>query len=145
MSERTVLLVGALMGLLAVGAGSLGAHGLEGLILPDQASSFGTGVEYHMYHALAVLACAGFVARFRLVVTIAVICFAAGTLVFSGALYALALTGASFLGAIAAFGGTLLLMGWLALVAGFWIRGEKALVLLPSVEPTTPTRPTPIA
>lgn len=138
MSERTILLIGGIMGIVAMTAGSLGAHGLERWIRPDAIDLFETGVRYHMFHALAILAAVGFVGRFRLVTTIAVACFVIGTLIFSGSMYALAMHEARWLGATAAFGGVFLLMGWGALVVGFWIRGERAFVLLPASDPPEP-------
>ena len=77
-----------------------------------------TGVEYHFYHALALLA-VGLLARQLQpsgALTAAGVCFALGVLLFSGSLYALALSGVRVLGAVTPFGGLLFLVGWACLV-----------------------------
>lgn len=109
--------VGAVLGFLAVAFGAFGAHGLkarlDGL---GTAASFQTAVQYHMYHALALLAL-GMIAVFRpgTAVTVAGWSFLLGVLVFSGSLYVLSLTGLKWLGAITPIGGLAMLVGWAAL------------------------------
>jgi uncharacterized membrane protein YgdD (TMEM256/DUF423 family) len=115
--DRTLLLVGAVFGCIAVGFGAFGAHGLRGRLSPEMLAVFETGVRYQMYHALAILVTAaalGFVdARlFR----IAGWLFALGIVLFSGSLYALALTGVTRLGMITPLGGLAFLAGWVALI-----------------------------
>ena len=56
--QRTFLLAGALAGLIGVGFGAFGAHGLRGRLSPDMLAVFETGVRYQMYHALALMAIA---------------------------------------------------------------------------------------
>jgi uncharacterized membrane protein YgdD (TMEM256/DUF423 family) len=82
---------------------------------------FETGVRYQMYHALAILATAALMSRLDgRAVVIAGWSFFAGILIFSGSLYALALTGVTTLGAITPIGGVIFLVGWIALaVAAF--------------------------
>ena len=109
------------MGFVGVGLGAFGAHGLRGRLSPEMLSVFETGVRYQMYHALALLAVALMMSRVegRLVV-IAGWSFTAGILIFSGSLYALALTGVTTLGAITPIGGVAFLAGWVALaIAAF--------------------------
>ena len=113
----TFLLLGAVAGFLGVGLGAFGAHGLRSRLSPDMLAIFETGVRYQMYHALALLAVAAIIARAggaRLLVA-AGWCFAAGIVLFSGSLYALALTGVSILGAVTPFGGLAFLAGWACL------------------------------
>jgi len=115
------MFIGALMGFVGVGLGAFGAHGLRGRLSPEMLSVFETGVRYQMYHALALLAVALMMSRVegRLVV-IAGWSFTAGILIFSGSLYALALTGVTTLGAITPIGGVAFLAGWVALaIAAF--------------------------
>jgi uncharacterized membrane protein YgdD (TMEM256/DUF423 family) len=108
--------LGALSAFLAVGAGAFGAHALRARLGPAMLLVFETGARYQMYHALALLAVAWAVTRWpgRLTVS-AGWCFVAGTVLFSGSLYAMALTGQRSLGAITPLGGVALLSGWLCL------------------------------
>src|SRR5207237_5851618 len=113
----TFLLIGALAGFLGVAAGAFGAHGLRGRLSPEMLGIFETGVRYHMYHALALVAIAAFMTKFDgRAVTAAGWCFTAGIFIFSGSLYALALTGVTVLGAITPIGGLAFLAGWILLV-----------------------------
>jgi uncharacterized membrane protein YgdD (TMEM256/DUF423 family) len=119
--DRTFMFVGALMGFVGVGLGAFGAHALRGRLSPEMLAIFETAVRYQMYHAIALLAVAAMMSRIdgRSVV-IAGWSFIAGILIFSGSLYALALTGVTMLGAITPLGGLALLAGWVALaIAAF--------------------------
>lgn len=113
--------LGGLLGLMAVAAGAFGAHGLRGQLTSEMLSAFETGARYQMYHALALLAVALLLER-RPSATIRVAgwCLASGTVVFSGSLYLLALTGVRWLGAITPLGGVALLVGWATLAYGIW-------------------------
>src|SRR5512144_2321740 len=119
--DRTFMFIGALMGFVGVGLGAFGAHGLRGRLSPEMLAIFETGVRYQMYHALALLALAAMMPRLEgRTVLIAGWSFTAGILIFSGSLYALALTGVTMLGAITPIGGVAFLAGWIALaVAAF--------------------------
>ena len=114
--NRTFLLIGALAGFTGVAGGAFGAHALRGHLTPDMLTVFETGVRYQMYHALALLATGLLAARLdKWLITMAGWLFTAGIVLFSGSLYALALTGAPGLGAITPIGGVLLLLGWACL------------------------------
>jgi uncharacterized membrane protein YgdD (TMEM256/DUF423 family) len=114
--ERTFFVAGALSGLVSVAAGAFGAHALRARLPPDLLAVFETGARYQMYHALALLAVAWAAGRWPgPLVTWAGWLFLAGTLLFSGSLYALALTGARWLGAVTPLGGLCFLAGWLCL------------------------------
>src|SRR3954465_7259127 len=114
--DRTFMFVGALMGFGGVGLGAFGAHGLRGRLSPDMLAVFETGVRYHMYHALALILVSFVLGRFSgwLVYT-AGWCFVAGIVLFSGSLYALALSGVTILGAVTPLGGVAFLVGWACL------------------------------
>jgi len=114
--DRNFLLLGAVFGFLGVGLGAFGAHGLRGRLTPEMLGVFETGVRYHMYHALALVLVAAIMPRLGgWLVTTAGWCFAAGIVVFSGSLYALALSGVTILGAITPIGGLAFLAGWACL------------------------------
>jgi uncharacterized membrane protein YgdD (TMEM256/DUF423 family) len=115
--DRTFLLVAAILGFLGVALGAFGAHGLRSRLSPEMLAVFETAVRYQMYHVFALLivsAAIGHLGNARLLV-MAGWFFFAGILIFSGSLYALALTSTSVLGAITPFGGLALLIGWACL------------------------------
>ena len=115
--DKTFLFVGALLAGIGVGLGAFGAHGLRGRLSPDMLAVFETGVRYHMYHALAIMATAAMMTRLEgRAATVAGWSFTGGILIFSGSLYALALTGVTTLGAITPIGGLAFLIGWVSLM-----------------------------
>ena len=115
------MFVGALMGFVGVGLGAFGAHGLKGRLPAEMLAVFETGVRYQMYHALALLVLGALMSRLEgRAVVVAGWSFTAGILIFSGSLYALALSGVTMLGAITPIGGAAFLIGWIALaIAAF--------------------------
>ena len=114
--ERLFFSVGAISAFLAVAAGAFGAHALRARLDPAMLAVFETGARYQMYHALGLLAVAWALTRWpgpwagR-----AGWLFLVGTVLFSGSLYALALSGIRWLGAITPLGGLAFLAGWLCL------------------------------
>ncbi|HEU5358822.1 MAG TPA: DUF423 domain-containing protein [Gemmatimonadales bacterium] len=119
--DRTFAALGALSAGLAVAAGAFGAHALKGHLSPEDLAVFETGARYQMYHALALLAVAWAASRWPVpAVSVAGWLFVAGTILFSGSLYALALTGVRWLGAVTPLGGVAFLAGWAALALGAW-------------------------
>ena len=111
--DKTFLLLGAIAAFLAVTLGAFGAHGLRGRLSPEMMAVFQTGVQYHMYHALALILVAGIMGRMSgWLVQAAGWCFVAGIVLFSGSLYLLAVTGVTVLGAITPIGGVAFLAGW---------------------------------
>lgn len=110
------LLVGSAYGFLGVALGAFGAHALKQRLSADMLAVWRTAVEYQFYHALALLLL-GVLARQwpELSLNAAGTCFMFGVLLFSGSLYALALTDVRMLGAITPVGGLLFLVGWLSL------------------------------
>ena len=114
--DRTFLLAGAVAGLIAVGFGAFGAHGLRGRLTPEMLAVFETGVRYHMYHALALLLTAALMPHVQGKTMVAAgWLFVAGIVLFSGSLYLLAVTGITILGAITPIGGVAFLAGWACL------------------------------
>jgi uncharacterized membrane protein YgdD (TMEM256/DUF423 family) len=118
---RLFFSLGAALAFVAVGAGAFGAHALRARLTPELLAVFETGARYQMYHALGLLAAAwatrewpGTAAR------AAGWLFLAGTVIFSGSLYLLALTGVTWLGAVTPLGGVAFLAGWLALARASW-------------------------
>jgi uncharacterized membrane protein YgdD (TMEM256/DUF423 family) len=110
------LAVGAFAGGLGVGLGAFGAHGLKARLAPELLAVFETGVRYHMFHALALLAVAWATTRWTSPwLAAAGWLFVAGIVVFSGSLYLLALTGTRWWGAITPIGGLAFILGWLCL------------------------------
>ena len=96
--------------------GAFAAHGLKSRLTPDLLATFETGVRYHMFHALGLFAVAWAATRWPGGGTTAAgWLFVAGTLIFSGSLYLLAITGVRGLGAITPLGGLCFLAGWLVL------------------------------
>jgi uncharacterized membrane protein YgdD (TMEM256/DUF423 family) len=119
--ERTFVIIGALLGASGVAAGAFGAHALKAWLSPDLTAVFETGVRYQLLHALALLVAAWATTRWPGTAVIASgWCFVAGTIVFSGSLYLLALTGMRWMGAITPVGGLLFVGGWLLLAWGVW-------------------------
>jgi uncharacterized membrane protein YgdD (TMEM256/DUF423 family) len=116
-SAKLWLALGAGYGLLGVALGAFGAHALKARLAGELAATWQTAVQYHFWHALALLA-VGLLALQRPAPALhaAGAAFALGTLLFSGSLYALALTGVRSLGAVTPLGGVLLLCGWGALL-----------------------------
>jgi uncharacterized membrane protein YgdD (TMEM256/DUF423 family) len=113
--------IGALNAAIAVGAGAFAAHGLRNRLEARALEIFETGARYQMYHAVAIVL-AGMLATFgasRGAQTAGWI-FQAGIVLFSGSLYALALTGIRGLGAITPLGGLAFIAGWLWLGWTAW-------------------------
>src|SRR6266513_3825371 len=116
--DRTFLLIGSILGFLGVVFGAFGAHALRSRLSPEMLAVFETGVRYQMYHAFALLITALALARFDgWLLRTAGWLFTAGIVLFSGSLYALALTGVTVLGAITPLGGLAFLAGWACLLA----------------------------
>jgi uncharacterized membrane protein YgdD (TMEM256/DUF423 family) len=133
--DRAFLVLACLFGFLGVAFGAFGSHALRARLSPERLGRFDTGVRYQLWHALALFAVVlvdgvrflpsgGASASSGLLSTESYDVFAAvagwlfvvGIVLFSGSLYALALTGGRRWGAVTPFGGMCLLLGWLALL-----------------------------
>lgn len=114
--DRVFFILGSVSAFLAVALGAFGAHGLKDGLTPDMLAVFETGVRYQMYHALALLAVGWACTRWPgPLATASGWLFVAGTVIFSGSLYVLALSGVRWLGAITPLGGASFLAGWVCL------------------------------
>jgi len=116
MSWTTWVISGALMAALGVGLGAFGANALKARLVPEALAVFEVGVKYHMYHALGLIGIGLVATRIEATgIKVAGSAFLIGILLFSGSLYALALTGQRSLGMITPLGGVAFITGWLAL------------------------------
>jgi uncharacterized membrane protein YgdD (TMEM256/DUF423 family) len=114
--DRTFLLLGAVAAFLAVTLGAFAAHALRGRLSPEMMAVFQTGVQYHMYHALALILVSAIMGRMSgWLIQAAGWSFVAGIVLFSGSLYWLALSGVALLGAVTPIGGLAFLVGWACL------------------------------
>lgn len=114
--ERLFVILGALSAAIGVGAGAFGAHALRARLEPRLLEVFETGARYQMYHAVALVLVGWAASRWPGSLTTASgWLMVAGTLFFSGSLYALALTDIRVLGAITPIGGVCFIAGWLCL------------------------------
>jgi uncharacterized membrane protein YgdD (TMEM256/DUF423 family) len=121
--DRFFLASGAISALISVAAGAFGAHALRSRLAPDLLAVFETGARYQMYHALGLVAVGWAASRWPGGLTAAAgWLLIAGTVLFSGSLYALALSGVRALGAVTPVGGVAFLAGW-ALLAWSALRG----------------------
>jgi len=115
--------IGALLAGIAVAAGAFGAHGLKNRLSAEELAIWETAVRYQMYHAIGMMICGvTAMATGCRKVQVAGWLFLLGIAVFSGCLYALALTGIKVLGAIVPFGGAAFILGWLRLSIWGWKR-----------------------
>jgi uncharacterized membrane protein YgdD (TMEM256/DUF423 family) len=114
--DRRFFGIGAVSAFLAVAAGAFGAHLLRDAVPPDRLAVWETAARYQMYHALGLLLVA-YLATYKeaTLARLAGWLFVAGTVLFSGSLYVLTVTGITWLGAVTPLGGLAFLAGWLAL------------------------------
>ena len=108
--------IAAVLGLLGVGLGAFGAHGLRGKVSESMLSAYQTGVLYHLIHAVVLLALALYARATQAAITVPAALFTSGIVLFSGSLYVMALTGVTKLGAITPLGGLAFLAGWASLL-----------------------------
>jgi uncharacterized membrane protein YgdD (TMEM256/DUF423 family) len=116
--QKLFLISGAILAGLGVAIGAFGAHALKALLeATNRTDTFETAVRYQFYHALALLVVG--LLLFRLdskLIQYAGNLMLAGTIVFSGSLYILCLTGTRWWGAITPIGGVLMIAGWILLI-----------------------------
>lgn len=114
------LVIGAVLGGLGVALGAFGAHALKEILLTNgRQDTYELAVRYQFYHALALLAIGLLQEKYASkLFDYAASFLIAGTIVFSGSLYILSLSGITWLGAVTPIGGLLLIAGWFALTAG---------------------------
>ncbi|MBA4143198.1 MAG: DUF423 domain-containing protein [Nitrosospira sp.] len=119
---RIFLTLGAINAFLCVAFGAFGAHGLKQRLSTDMLAVYQTGVQYHFYHALGLLAVGLMLLHFPASRPIAFSgwLMLAGIVLFSVSLYALSLTGIRGLGMITPFGGVAFLSAWAMFAYGSW-------------------------
>ncbi|WP_256758174.1 DUF423 domain-containing protein [Cohnella sp. WQ 127256] len=103
--------------MLSVVLGAFGAHMLEDRLTADAIDVYETGVQYHMFHAVGILLIAILIERLpskKLAIWAARLMII-GIVLFSGSLYALALSGVKVLGAITPIGGVAFIAGWICM------------------------------
>jgi uncharacterized membrane protein YgdD (TMEM256/DUF423 family) len=119
--ERILFVLGALSAFIGVAAGAFGAHGLKSRISAEMLSIFEVGVRYQMYHAFALIAAAWVQSKWPSSLVKSGGClFVIGTILFSGSLYLLSISGMRWLGAITPLGGLAFLAGWVCLAWAAW-------------------------
>ena len=110
MADRAILATGAVLAAIGVALGAFGAHGLRTMLDEGRLGCWQTGVQYHLWHAIALIALAAVpLAGLRGPAWL----LALGILIFSGSLYVMALTGIRWLGAVTPLGGLCFIAGWL--------------------------------
>jgi len=118
---RTKLIIVAVTGALAIAFGAMGAHALKEVLNPQDLSSYKTAVNYHIYHALFMLALLAL--QNKININISFYLALAGLILFSGSIYLLVLDelmglNLSFLGPVTPLGGLTLIAAWLFLIKG---------------------------
>lgn len=114
--------LGAINMAFAVMLGAFGAHGLKNKVTSEQLAWWHTGVEYHVYHALALLVIGTLMAAQSQLALPKGSAWALqiGIVIFSGSLYAMTLGAPRWFGAITPIGGTAFIVGWLWLAYAAW-------------------------
>ncbi len=122
MNARLALTLAGISMFAAVALGAFGAHGLRGRVDPALIPVWRTAVEYHAWHALALLSTGLLLLHWPRTrgLAIAAWLFLAGILLFAGSLYAIALTGLRGFGLVTPVGGVAFLAGWLFLAWSVW-------------------------
>lgn len=127
MIDRVFFSIAGALGFTGVALGAFGAHALKARLSPEQLATFETAARYQLIHALALLAVAWAVTRWPgRPAQASGWLFVAGTLLFSGSLYAITLGGVRGLGLVTPIGGVALLAGWLCLLAAPWSGRDSA-------------------
>jgi len=125
MNFKRILFICGILGVLAVGLGAFGAHGLKDLLPPEKLITYTTGITYHFYHTIGLLL-VGILIKINPSkwFSRSAICFIIGIMLFSGSLYLLAtreligLINYRWLGPITPIGGVFFILGWLSLTIG---------------------------
>ncbi|MGJ8515331.1 hypothetical protein LMG33810_000442 [Carnimonas sp. LMG 33810] len=116
--HQRLWVVCAASGALTIALGAFGAHSLSHYLSPRMLDAFHTGVTYQMWHTIALMALLGGWRTSLPRVTL--YCWIGGTVLFSGSLYILAISGLTPVAFVTPIGGTLLIIGWLALAIAGW-------------------------
>ncbi|MCR9254144.1 MAG: DUF423 domain-containing protein, partial [bacterium] len=117
---KNILVAGAVLSGLAVAIGAFGAHGLQPVLTENGSTeTFKTGVLYHIFHGLGVIA-TGLIYHItkQKLVAISGWMFLSGVILFSGSLYMLSISSLKFFGPITPIGGVFFIIGWIMLALG---------------------------
>ena len=116
--SKIVIMLAGINGFLAVSLGAFAAHALRDRLSPELLNTFQTGVQYHIYHALALFGIGLMMINFPAssILRISAYLMLAGLVFFSGSLYLLSITGIRWLGAITPIGGVFFLVAWALIV-----------------------------
>ncbi len=109
---------GIIFCMLSVIIGAFGSHSLENII-GDKIETFKIGVQYQMFHGLALILTGVLSKVFEIDVSLSAYLFITGIVLFSGSLYLIAIYKYSFLGMIAPIGGLSFIVGWVLLLYRF--------------------------
>ena len=120
--KKSFVMVAGLFGFMGVALGAFGGHALKEILSPEMLEIYKIGVQYHLIHAVVLLAIALSGKEF---LQKAYIFFTIGIFLFSFSLYTYATTGVKFLVFITPLGGTCLLIGWGLIVYKSWKNIEK--------------------
>lgn len=120
--QKKILLTGCVLGGLSVLIGAFGAHALKAILLENQrVETFELAVRYQFYHTLAILVAGLAALKLKTAqLRLSFLFFLGGILLFSGSLYAYALTNNSLFAMVTPFGGAMFLGGWIMLGVGIW-------------------------
>jgi uncharacterized membrane protein YgdD (TMEM256/DUF423 family) len=120
--SRTFIILSTILGFIGVALGAFGAHGLQATLEANgRVGTFETASRYQMYHALALIGVTWLSSvKADPFLTAAGWTLFAGTVIFSGALYILAIFDLRIMGAVAPLGGVLMLIGWACMGIGAW-------------------------
>ncbi|MFT4780785.1 MAG: uncharacterized membrane protein YgdD (TMEM256/DUF423 family) [Psychroserpens sp.] len=122
--NKKILVLGSLLGIIAIMLGAFGAHGLKSLITLEAIQTFEVGVRYQMYNALFLLFIGGFSPMSEKTKRIIFYFVLIGVLFFSGSLYALSINDImnfdfKVVGFVTPIGGLLLIIAWLLVLINF--------------------------
>jgi len=114
--DKVFAITGSVLALLGVVAGAFGAHMLKDRLSSGMLEVFETAVRYQMYHAFGLLFVAWAVSHWSISIPTTIgWSFIVGTVLFSGSLYGLSLTGIGWLGVVTPLGGLAFIIGWILL------------------------------
>ena len=118
---KVILMIAAALLAIAVAFGAFGAHALKTQLSAEMLQTWKTGVDYHFYHALGLLAIGVLMVFFPSTpLKWSAILLVVGIVLFSGSLYTMALTGIKWLGAVTPLGGVSFIAGWIMLFVAVW-------------------------
>ena len=116
--NKSVVIIGVVMMVIAIILGAFGAHGLKEHLTPEKLNTFEVGVRYQIYHGLAFLILGLSADKVQFSLKRPVQFIFAGVLMFSVSIYFLAIqemlgVSLKFLGPVTPLGGVLMIIGWI--------------------------------